>query len=253
MTDKKNVNEYRIKPSFLKLSLFFALGLGSFSAWSFNSMCHSPTQLAALMSPNKPNLSKGEKIRKRIRALEKKTEEYDDKLDDAEGDLGDSLRKDKLKDDPYSVAGSVRSYIENHQKGWPCAEAGSGGRRTSTIGESLLLKINVWELIIPSAYANNEIQQNGGNTDETNIPSVSDQINNDDSNESTDIEGEGTPAPARKKNGKTDTEGEGTPAPARKKNGKTDTEGEGTPAPARKKNGKTDTVGEGTPAPARMF
>ena len=149
------MNEYRIKTSFFKLSFFFTIGFISFSAWSFNSMCHSPVQLAALMSPNKPNLSKGEKIRKRIKALEKKKEEYENKLDDVEGDLGDSLSKEKLKDDPYSVAGSVQSYIENNQSGWSCAEASSGGSYTRKfiIKENLLLKINVWELIILSAYA----------------------------------------------------------------------------------------------------
>ena len=289
MTDKKNVKEYKIKTSFLKVSFFFALGLSSFSAWSYNSMCYSPSQLAALMSPNKPNLSKGEKIRKQIKALEKKTEKYKDKLDDVEGDLGYSLSKKKLKDDPYSVAGSVRSYIKNNQSGWSCAETSSGGsnrNRKFIIKESLLLKINVWELIIPSAYADKlsaHSQGDGGTENPTNRgvasqvgetgnPSSSSfDVANDllpiepasEQEDKIDSKSGGTPAPKRKgaftQKGKIDSKSGGTPAPKRKgaftQKGKTDSKSGGTPAPKRKgaftQKGKIDSKSGGTPAPKR--
>lgn len=160
-TDKKDVNEYKIKASFFKISLFFAFGLSSFFAWSFNNMCHSPVQLAALMSPNKPKISKGEQLRKRIEAMEKKLEDYENKLDDEEGKLGESLNKDRLKDDPYSVAGSIRNYIENSQNGWPCA--GSNQKSSffpaGPVNQINLSNINFLDLLIPPASAETSTQE----------------------------------------------------------------------------------------------
>ncbi|MBC6414971.1 MAG: hypothetical protein GDA46_01070, partial [Bdellovibrionales bacterium] len=54
------------------------------------------------------------------------------------------LDEAKLKDNPYSVAFEIRSYIENQQDGWPCAE-----KPTKRIIE----KISLSDLIFPSAYA----------------------------------------------------------------------------------------------------
>ena len=113
------------------------------SSWAY-SRCYSPVQLLALMSPNKKSLNSEEKIKKQIKALEKRMEDYEEKLDDVESDLGDSLDEAKLKDNPYSVAFEIRSYIENQQDGWPCAE-----KPTKRIIE----KISLSDLIFPSAYA----------------------------------------------------------------------------------------------------
>ena len=160
------MSNYKIL-DFLKISLFFTLILSSSLAWSFNNMCHSPIQLAALMSPNKVQPNKKNQLKKRISALEKKIEEYENKMDDVEGILGDSLSKDKLNADPHSVAGSIRSYIENSQSGWPCVERSNAGNlyqedslrltflKNLSEGyfQSHLLNVNVLDLLIPSAYA----------------------------------------------------------------------------------------------------
>ena len=116
------MNIYQISLTFFKSGVFFSLLTSSLSSWAWNSMCHSPVQLAALMSRNKTQLGAEDRLKKQIRSWEEKIKRYEDKLDDAESELGDSLSKDKLQDDPYSVAGSVRGYIENEQDGWPCAE-----------------------------------------------------------------------------------------------------------------------------------
>ena len=84
------MNKLKIKTIFLRLSLFFIVAGNVSLASAFNSMCHSPVQLAALMSPNKPNLSKGETLRNRIKALEERREAYENRINDIEGDLGDT-------------------------------------------------------------------------------------------------------------------------------------------------------------------
>ena len=160
------MDRYKLKNLFLKLALFLTLGVNSLPSWAYNQMCHSPVQLAALLSPNKPKLSKGEKLRKKIKAYEKKREALEVRMDEQEDNLGDSLDKDKLKDDPYSVASEIRNYIENKQNGWPCVQDGT----TKSIHykdkvtflkdfpielftRNFLLKMNVLDLLVPSAYA----------------------------------------------------------------------------------------------------
>ena len=147
------MRDYKIK--IVILSFLFSLGLSSFSAWSFNSMCHSPVQLAAFMSPNKPKLSTGERLRKQITAKEQQIERYENKMDDIEGDLGDTLSQEKLNDDPYSVASEVRGYIENKQSGWPCALSSS---LFPDQPFNLFSSIDFLNLILPSAYADKSIK-----------------------------------------------------------------------------------------------
>ena len=138
------MNIYQISLTFIKSGVLFSLLASSLSSWAWNSMCHSPVQLSALMSRNKRQLGKEDRFKKQIRKLEKKIEIYGDKLDDVESDLADSLDKDKLQADPYSVAGSVRGYIENEQDGWPCANDSSATIRRSP---------HFLEMIFPLSYA----------------------------------------------------------------------------------------------------
>ena len=134
----------------LKIFLIFSLFPSISFAW--NSSCYSPVQLAAYMSKPKKkssgvSQSSVSKVKAKIRKLEKA-------LDKVEGDLQDSLDKDKLKDKPSSVAGDIRNYIENKQDGWDCAEGGQSS-------------LFFFPSLIPQAYA--EIT-NGG------------KVNNSDSN-----------------------------------------------------------------------
>ncbi|MBC6414972.1 MAG: hypothetical protein GDA46_01075 [Bdellovibrionales bacterium] len=80
---------------FFSKFIIFIIAYMPLSSWSYYG-CHSPVQLAALMSPNKKSLNSEEKIKKQIKALEKRMEDYEEKLDDVESDLGDSLDEAKL-------------------------------------------------------------------------------------------------------------------------------------------------------------
>jgi len=142
MIRKKGIDTMKVNYFFSKFIIFIIVYI-PLSSWAY-SRCYSPVQLEALRSANKKSLNSEEKIKKQIKALEKRMEDYEEKLDDVESDLGDSLDEAKLKDNPYSVAFEIRSYIENQQDGWPCAE-----KPTKRIIE----KISLSDLIFPSAYA----------------------------------------------------------------------------------------------------
>ena len=121
----------------LKLFLIFFFCLPSVSlAW--NSSCYSPVQLAAFMSQPKKS-SRGisqssvSGIRAKIRGLERA-------LDKVEGDLQDSLDRNKLKAKPSTVAGDIRDYIEDGQDGWDCSKGGQSS-------------LFFFPSLIPKAYA----------------------------------------------------------------------------------------------------
>ena len=160
------MDRYKQKKLFLKLALFLTLGVTSLPSWAYNQTCHSPVQLAALLSPNKPKLSKGENIRNKIKTYEKKREAIEVRMDEQEDNLGDSLDEKKLGQDPYSVASEIRNYIENKQNGWPCVQDDTTTSIHYTgdkaflkyfpiehLTRHFLLKMNVLDLLIPSAYA----------------------------------------------------------------------------------------------------
>ena len=103
-----------------KIFLIFSFLPSICFAW--NQSCYSPVQVAAYMSKPKKS-SRGvsqaslSKMKSKIRALERA-------MDKAEGELQDSLDRDKLKAKPSSVAGDIRDYIEDKQDGWDCAKGG---------------------------------------------------------------------------------------------------------------------------------
>ena len=180
------MDRYKLKKVFLKLALLLTLGVNSLPSWAYNQMCHSPVQLAALLSPNKPKLSTGEKIRNKIKAYEKKREAIEVRMDEQEDNLGDSLDEKKLGQDPYSVASEIRNYIENKQDGWPCVQDDTTTSIHYTgdkdflkyfpvehFTRNFLLKVNVLDLLIPSAYAKtkpSEVEQ--GTASSTPAPSI---------------------------------------------------------------------------------
>ena len=113
---------------------------------ALNPMCHSPVQLAALMSPNKPKVSANQT---RIRQLEKGVTKYEDSISEAEDLLAESLNPDKLGDSEYNVASDIRDYIEDEQNGWPCADPSS----LLYFKELFYSYGNLLEGILPYAYA----------------------------------------------------------------------------------------------------
>ena len=106
---------------FFLTKLLFIFLLAPSVSMAYNSMCYSPVQVSALLSkPKKSGVvsqSSLSRLKANIRTLE-------NALDDAEGDLQDSLDKDKLKEKASSVAGKTRDYIEDEQDGWDCAKGG---------------------------------------------------------------------------------------------------------------------------------
>ncbi len=90
-------------------------------AGAYNSMCHSPIQLAALMSKPPKQESPIDSLRKKIRKKKKSINKLYKSLDKYEGELGDSLSLD----DKYRVASQIRDYMESRQNGFDCAETSS--------------------------------------------------------------------------------------------------------------------------------
>ena len=104
----------------LKLLLILAFLPSISFAW--NSSCYSPVQMAAFMS--KPKKSSRGVSQSSLSKLKAGVRKLEDALDMAEGDLQDSLDKDKLKAKTSSVASDIRDYIEDEQDGWDCAKGG---------------------------------------------------------------------------------------------------------------------------------
>ncbi|MDE0092087.1 MAG: hypothetical protein OXN83_02235, partial [Oligoflexia bacterium] len=104
----------------LRLFLLFAFLPSISFAW--NSMCYSPVQLSAFMS--KPTKSSGGVSRSSVRKVSASIDTLEEALNNAEGDLQDSLDKDKLKDKASTVAGKIRDYIEDGKDGWDCVQGG---------------------------------------------------------------------------------------------------------------------------------
>ena len=131
---------------FLTKLLLLLLFSPSFSL-AYNSMCYSPVQLSAFLSKPKKSAGVSQSSVSRIKANIRKLEKA---LDTAEGDLQDSLDKDKLKAKPSFVAGKIRDYIEDEQDGWDCAKG--------------LQSLFFFPSVIPQAYA---IEDNGSGDDDT--------------------------------------------------------------------------------------
>ena len=146
----------KLKMAFKSFLLLLSVFIG-FRAMALNPMCHSPIQVAALMSPNKPKISSNQT---KIRQLEKKIEKHENSMSEAEDLLAESLNQEKLGESPYNVASSIRDYIEDFQDGWPCADSSS----------QLLFKgffyshWNFLNAMLPFAYADlaRECAEDGG-------------------------------------------------------------------------------------------
>ena len=122
----------------LKLFLIFSFCIPSISlAWS--GSCYSPVQLAAFMS--KPKKSSRGISQSSVSGIKSKIRSLERALDKAEGDLQDSLDRNKLKAKPSTVAGDIRDYIEDGQDGWDCSKGGQSS-------------LFFFPSLIPKAYAN---------------------------------------------------------------------------------------------------
>ena len=99
---------------------------------AYAGICHSPVQMAALMSkpPKKgPSLKK---LRSAMRRLNNRKDKKERAIEQAVEDLAGSLDKEKLKDKPSDVAEQIRDYIGTQQDGWDCDDYSS-----SRLGEKL--------------------------------------------------------------------------------------------------------------------
>ena len=103
---------------------FFCVSLLFFSpsVFSWNNTCYSPVQMAALLSKPKKGKKTGTAgMKKSISRLERAIERLEDRINEEQGNLGQSLDKKKLNvKSSSSVAGQIRSYIESKQDGWDC-------------------------------------------------------------------------------------------------------------------------------------
>ncbi|MCZ0932695.1 MAG: hypothetical protein OXJ52_06060, partial [Oligoflexia bacterium] len=131
----------------LKLRLFLVFAFLPSVSFAWNSSCYSPVQLSAFMSKPKKK-SAGGVSRSSLRKISASISKLEEALDEAEGDLQDSLDKDKLKDKPSTVAGKIRDYIEDGQDGWDCAK----GEQSSLF---------FFPSLIPQAYAHTDLSIHG--------------------------------------------------------------------------------------------
>ena len=118
--------------------LFLVLAFLPSVSFAWNTSCYSPVQMSALLS--KPKKSASGVSRSSLRKIEAGISKLEEALDTAEGDLQDSLDKDKLKDKTSTVSGKIRDYIVDGQEGWDCAKGGQSS-------------LFFFPSLIPQAYA----------------------------------------------------------------------------------------------------
>lgn len=118
--------------------------------FAYSSMCYSPVQMAALLSkPKNKNSTKG--LEKSIRNIKHSLKDMERALDEAEGQLADSLYKGKFDGMRRGqVASQIRDYMESGRDGWGCDSS-------SFLKEKGLLPPFLFELLgealLPSARA----------------------------------------------------------------------------------------------------
>ena len=104
------------------LSKLFLLSLFLFPhfGFSWNSMCHSPVQVASFLSSPRSQRGSSLHLRQAVTKKEKQIDTVYERLDDIEGDLANFLDANKLKQDSSDVAGQIKGYMESQSDGWDC-------------------------------------------------------------------------------------------------------------------------------------
>ncbi len=147
--------------SFFSFWLLSGVLAGPQAVYGWNGACYSPVQMAALLAKPKKSGPNTKGLRKQINRLEKGIERAVNRLDDQEGDLAGSLDKQKLGDNPSSVAGQIRSYMEAEQSGWGCDKKTAQlflQDRHPLLAQSPLLFEMLWQALIPPAWGDASTQ-----------------------------------------------------------------------------------------------
>ena len=155
------------KQKYLFVLILFqpALAYSTFGS-SHSRMCHSPLQVAALLSKpetNKPTAT--DSLRLQIRSKERKIKSKRRKLTAVQNELKKSLSTKKLGADRKIVAEEIRDYIQSGQDGWDCSSPATGTSWLSPL--SPLFKALGPVLIPKYAYADTESEGDGKGADDS--------------------------------------------------------------------------------------
>lgn len=109
----------------LKWLLLLSFIISPTFVFAYNSMCYSPVQMAALLSPPKRSVNRSSNSRAMQMRASRAIDKIEERLDEQQGNLADSLDKDKFTEKRNEIAKQIRRYIENDQDGWNCDSSSS--------------------------------------------------------------------------------------------------------------------------------